>query len=635
MCGIAGFLGSFEQGLLEDMNRLQSHRGPDDAGVWADSTQGIGLAHRRLSIIDLSPAGHQPMWDVERRAVISFNGEIYNYRELRAELEGCGYRFTSASDTEVVLNLYLRYGPGCLPRLNGIFAFALWDAQERRLLLARDGFGIKPLYYAATPRGLVFASEIKSLLTLKDLDRALDSQALLFYVAYLYAPYPHTPLRSVRKLPPGHALLVERDGSRRMWQFYHLPYDQPIADITCAEAQERIRSLLGQAVRRQMVADVPVGAFLSGGLDSSAIVACAREHVEQGRMDCFTIGFKDGSVADEGMVDDLAYARRAADHLGVDLHVVDVGSDMASRFEEMIYHLDEPQADPAPLNALFICELARKNGIKVLLSGAGGDDVFSGYRRHLALMHESLWSWMPHPVRKAMRSLSQAAPGDRPWGRRVSKAFRYADASPRERLASYFLWLDPLWLKRLAGARLRDEMDGFDPLGPMMRVLDGLPDGTPPLHQMLALDASFFLTDHNLNYTDKMSMATGVEVRVPFLDPDLVAFAATLDPGFKQKGRVGKWILKQAMGSLLPHEIIYRPKSGFGAPLRRWLKNELKEYMSELLSPESLRNRGLFDASAVAAMMDEDNAGRMDATYPIFALVCIELWCRIFIDHRI
>jgi asparagine synthase (glutamine-hydrolysing) len=634
MCGIAGLIGSFNPDLLHAMNRVQAHRGPDDSGVWYEPETGVGMAHRRLSIIDLTSCGHQPMWDVNRRAVICFNGEIYDYREARTSLERDGFCFAGTSDTEVVLNLYLRDGVDCLGRLNGIFAFALWDVEKRKMLLMRDGLGVKPLYYTVSPSGFAFASEIKALMCVPDLDTELDGDALLYYMSYLYAPYPNTPLRSVRKFPPGHAAWVNSRGIESMWQFYHLPYDQPLSDMREECAAEQLRGCLDRAVRRQMIADVPVGAFLSGGLDSSSVVAFARQYADGGKLNCFTIGFKDQGATDEGMVADLAYARRVADHLGVRLDVVEVGPDMSTRFAEMIYHLDEPQADPAPLNVLYICELARRSGIKVLLSGAGGDDILSGYRRHFALMQEKYWAWLPKPGRRVLRGASSLLPAHTAAGRRLSRAFHYADETPERRLAGYFLWIDPGWLRRLAGERLRDAALSLDPLGPMLRRLDELPKGTPRLHQMLALDAAYFLTDHNLNYTDKMSMAAGVEVRVPLLDPDLVAFALRLRPALKQRGATGKWIFKKAMEPLLPYEVIYRPKTGFGAPLRRWLQQDLRECVYDLLSEHTLRKRGLFDPQAVKELVALDRCGKIDAAYPIFSLMCIELWARIFIDER-
>ena len=632
MCGIAGFYGSFDHSLLDKMNQIQAHRGPDDCDTWYQEEHGIGFAHRRLAIIDLSPLGHQPMWDTDKQIVICYNGEIYNYRQLKQDLEADGYIFKSESDTEVILNLYLRDGVDCLAKLNGIFAFSLWDTRLEKMLLARDGLGIKPLYYTVTERGLLFASEMKVFVSEDDIDKTLDSEALLYYLGYLYAPYPHTPLQKVRKLPPGHAAWVTPQGIEESWEFYRIPYHQKIKSLTVKDATTQMQQLLKQAVERQMVADVPVGAFLSGGLDSSAITAFASQLVNPGDLNCFTIAFQGKEFVKEGTAADLPYARQVADHLGVKLNVIEAGPTMATRFEEMIYHLDEPQADPAPLNALFIAELARQNGIKVLLSGSGGDDIFSGYRRHQALAYEKYWGWLPRPARQGLKKLTSYAPVNQTWGRRMAKAFDYAGESESRRLASYFLWLNPQLIQQLAGPQLKQVFASADPLRPMLKVLNALPPNTPPLNKILALDSSHFLIDHNLNYTDKMGMATGVEVRVPLLDPDLISFATQLPPDMKQKGKIGKWIFKKAMEPYLPHHVIYRPKSGFGAPLRYWLKNDLAGYVADTLSTQSLKSRGLFDPQAVQTLIQHDKDSKIDATYTIFALVCIEIWCRLFLD---
>src|SRR5262245_3742547 len=362
MCGIAGYFGGFEPDLLGRMSRVISHRGPDDEGQWVDRAHGVGLAHRRLAIIDLSPLGHQPMWDASGSVAIVFNGEIFNYRELRASLDAEGFRFKSHSDTEVILNLYLRDGPDMLSRLNGMFALALWDARSRQLLLARDGVGVKPLYWAKTGRGILFASEIKALLQAEDLPRDLDPLAIQSHLIYLWAPAPDTILSSVKKLPPGHAMLLAGGAVQRTWRYYDLPYAKAPEPIGTDEAVERVRGAVATAVERQMVADVPVGAFLSGGLDSSAVVAFASRHSAK-PMDCYTIALPPGTMREEGFADDLAYARRMAEHVGARLHVVEVAPSMATELETLIWHLDEPQADPAPINALLICRLARETGL--------------------------------------------------------------------------------------------------------------------------------------------------------------------------------------------------------------------------------------------------------------------------------
>ena len=633
MCGIAGFLGEFDQRLLEKMSSTIAHRGPDDDGTYLDANRGVALAHRRLSIIDLSPAGHQPMWDTNRRAVIIFNGEIYNYRALRSDLASSGVTFHSHSDTEVLLNLYLRDGEKMLTSLNGIFAFAIWDTRDGSLFLARDSIGVKPLYYASAPRGFLFASEMKALLQASDVATNIDPRAVVSYLTYLWCPAPLTMFADIKKLEPGHGMRVRRGKIETIRQFYELPYKhEPVHAISIPDAVGELRRTLKQAVERQMVADVPVGAFLSGGLDSGAVVSFAREFAGSTRMQCFTIGFTGAGASEEGMTDDLPYAQRLAQHLGVDLHTVNVGPEMVNHLEEMIYHLDEPQADPAPLNVLLISQLARSNGISVLLSGAGGDDIFTGYRRHYALMQEKYWAWTPECARSLLRRFAEASPTNTPRARRLVKALRYADLDGDERIASYFYWAPPQLVSRLCRPLLESAASAGSRSSALTDSLASLPSDTPRLNRMLYLEAKHFLADHNLNYTDKMSMAAGVEVRVPLLDPDLINFAARLPVHYKQHGRIGKWLFKKAMESDLPRDVIYRPKTGFGAPLRHWLRNSLSPVVSDVLSMESLKRRAFFDPAEVHNLIAADRTGRTDAAYTIFALMCVELWCRIFVD---
>ena len=631
MCGIAGFSGDFDSTLLERMNAAMAHRGPDDAGVHFDPAARLGLAHRRLSIIDLSPRGHQPMWDATGRVAITFNGEIYNYRELRRELVEDGYPFQSHSDTEVLLNLYLRDGDKMMSRLNGIFAFAIWDTRSRELLVARDHLGVKPLYWAETPRGVLFASEIKALLQEPSLDRALDPRAVRHHLLYLWCPAPQTILASVAKLEPGHALRIRDGRVVAHWRHYELPFDQEIVDWPVDDAVVQVRKYLTRAVERQLVSDVPVGAFLSGGLDSSSVVAMARRAMGSERLQCFTIGFQDASARAEGMAADLPHAQRVARHLDVDLHTIWVGPEMVEELPHMLFHLDEPQADPAPINALFISRLAREHGIKVLLSGAGGDDIFTGYRRHYALMQEPWWSWLPGSARSGLRGLSSRIRPTSELSRRIGKAFRYADLEGDRRIAAYFHWIPPERLASVFGPRLRDDPRVRED-DPVLCALAALPASVPRLNRMLFLEEKFFLSDHNLNYVDKVSMANGVEVRVPLLDPELVALAARLPLGLKQHGRHGKWVLRRAMEPYLPRDVIYRTKTGFGAPLRHWLRNELAPVVDDMLAPATLERRGLFDPAGVGELVRLDRNRRIDATYTIFAMICVEMWCRMFVD---
>jgi asparagine synthase (glutamine-hydrolysing) len=631
MCGIIGFQGTFSRESLALGLRAIRHRGPDDSGVFLSPENAVGLGHARLSIIDLSPLGHQPMPDATGTVQLVFNGEIYNYRELRRDLESRGHVFRGTSDTEVLLHMYLDEGRAMLPRLNGIFALAIWDARARKLLLARDALGVKPLYVSEGDSGFAFCSEVKGLLQLVPDARRLDEAALHRYLTFLWCPGAGTPLEGIRKVFPGESLEIVSGRIVRRETWYRLPMFRGVKpDLDEDSAVRGTESALRTAVHRQMVADVPVGAFLSGGLDSSAIVSFAREVNPDIR--CFTIEQVGG--ADEGDADDLPYARRVADHLKVPLEVVRVDSErMAGDLELMVWQLDEPLADPATLNVLYISQLARQQGIKVLLSGAGGDDLFTGYRRHRALQSEYLWSWLPFPALAAIEGTTSRLDQRRPTGRRVAKLFRGASLEGDERITSYFEWVRSRDLFALYTPEFRERVGSSPASQPMIEFLAGLPPRVRRLNRMLALEQRFFLSDHNLNYTDKMSMAVGVEARVPFLDLDLVDFAERIPSNFRQRGAVGKWVLKRAMEPYLPQDIIYRPKSGFMAPLRRWLRSELRPLVGEVLGRDSLKRRGLFRPEAVAALVQANLEGRVDANYTVFSLLCIELWCRTYIDR--
>jgi len=638
MCGILGFActqnsGAFRRmgDALHSATEILAHRGPDDVGDFIDHDAQIGLAHRRLSILDLSPLGHQPMASADDSVVLVFNGEIYNFRELRIALETQSSVFRGHSDTEVLLNLYLAEGEAMLSQLNGIFAFALWNRRNRSLLLARDALGVKPLYYSALDGCFAFASEIKALLHLLPQTGGLDTAALQRYLTFLWCPGEGTPLKSVRKLLPGEAIVVREGRIVRRWTWYRLPvFRGTIPVLDEQRAVDGTLTHLREAVRRQMVADVPVGAFLSGGLDSSAVVALARE--ESPDIRCFTIDAVGGQ--EDGATDDLPYARRVAKHLGVSLDVVRIdATQMAGDLERMVVQLDEPLADPAPLNVLYISQLARDQGIKVLLSGAGGDDLFTGYRRHRALMAERWWVWLPRGLRRGLTKFAGGLDQRRALGRRLGKLFSGAGLDGDARLVNYFRWAGEGDLAALYSAEFRAGVGDTAAAEPMLAFLQPLPAHVSRLERMLALEQRFFLADHNLTYTDKMSMAVGVEVRVPFLDLDLVEFAVRIPANLKQRGRVGKWVLKKAMEPYLPREVIYRPKTGFGAPLRRWMQHELRELLGDLLSAESLKRRGLFDPAAVQRLIANNDAGRVDASYTLLSLLCIEIWCRAYLDQ--
>ena len=627
MCGIAGYLGDFAAELLPRMNQSQAHRGPDGQGVWSSGR--VGLAHVRLAILDLSPSGHQPMSDARGRVTLVFNGEIYNYRELRARLEREGATLRGSGDTEVLVELLARHGRRCLPWLNGIFAFAAWFADERRLLLARDAAGVKPLYWTRTPAGFAFASELKALLAVPGVDLTPDAQAIASYLTLLYAPGERTPARGVRKLRPGDFLECAEDGAVRLASFAPGHYREEVQAFPRATAVEACRHYVSQAVRRQLVADVPLGGFLSGGVDSTTIAHHAVRHLARGAdYPCFSLDPR-GAEA-EGFAADLPYARLVSARLGVPLHVVGLEEESLDELDELVRSLDEPTPDPAAFATRAICAAARDRGVKVLLSGAGGDDIFSGYRRHQALASERYWGWMPPPWREALVDLSAQLPRDNPVGRRLAKLFGHASAPPAERLASYFLWLDDSVLAPALAPGFREELRRFRSVDTMLDALATLPTGVSRLNQMLHLDRSFFLADHNLNYTDKMAMACGVEVRVPFLDPDLVAFTERLPDDLKQRGRSGKYLLRAAMRGVIPAEVLDRPKTGFGFPLRRLLHGSYGRRLRRLAAEGRLDATGVFQGAGVIALLDADARGEVDAAYPLMGVLCVESWLRQF-----
>ncbi|MFH0799366.1 MAG: asparagine synthase (glutamine-hydrolyzing) [Pseudomonadota bacterium] len=660
MCGICGYYGEYDRELLSAMSASIVHRGPDDSGIFQDRSGLVGLAHRRLSIIDLSSNGRQPMSTCCDRCnggrgggadgdlTVVYNGEIYNYRELRSELESKGHRFQSATDTEVLLHLYAELGPQMLERLNGIFAFAIYDGRRKNqnetnceLFLARDGLGVKPLYYSETTKGFVFASELKALRKCPEVDAELDLVGIHHYLAYLWCPAPLTPLKSVKKMEPGQALIINGGKIVKRWHFYDIPYGQQQTEWNEEKIAEALTEKLHAAVQRQLIADVPIGAFLSGGLDSSSIVAMMRKIKKNDDLRCYCIGFEGSEDVEDNPLD-LPYARRVAAHMGVDLSVLVIKPDIIKHLGRMLYHLDEPQADLAPINAYLISQQARSDGVKVLMSGVGGDDIFSGYRRHRALIMEPMWTWLPGFARKYIAATARGMMDGRimgglsknPIARRFSKALSFVDSPEDRRLVSYFYWSTECLRRSLYSEDVKRELEKLDTAEPLLNSLKRIPKERNRLNSMLYLETKHFLADHNLNYTDKVSMAAGIEVRVPLLDRDLVEFATTIPPHMKQTRRTGKAIFKKAMESCLPREVIYRPKAGFCAPVRRWVHQELKPLIGELLSEKSIRNRGLFDPNAVERLLKLEWNSRIDASYTILSLVCIEMWCRMFVDKR-
>lgn len=635
MCGIAGYVGLHRPEILEPMCEAMAHRGPDDAGTWHDAEALVGLGHRRLAIIDTSPAGHQPMADADGTTWISYNGELYNFPQHRARLEAAGYPFRGNSDTEVLLALYREKGLAFLDDLNGIFAFALWDVHKRRLLLARDHAGIKPLYYWVDGDHLYFASEIKALLRIPGLPRELHLPSVADYLTFLWVPGENTLLSQVKKLEPGHYLLWQ-NGKIETRSWFQLDYD-PDESLSPAELTERVRETFTAAVRRQMVSDVPLGAFLSGGLDSSSIVASMRAAYPDRDITTYTVRFGDGDMAREQGVDDYPYARRVAAHLDVRLRSVRLEPNVIDLLPRLIWFLDEPDSDPAVFPSYLISKLAREDGTKVLLSGTGGDEMFFGYRSHQAYRMYERFAWMSGSPGATLiggaAHLGAAVLGAQNLlSRRLAKFERGLGKSGLELHMALCDWSDPELRRQLLAPDLVDTAR-LTGIPECMRRYVASFSGTGNLNLHSHLLVQTFLAAHNFLYTDKSSMAVSVETRVPFLDVDLMRLCARIPEHWKLHRRSTKYILKRAMAGQLPHDVIHRSKTGFGAPLRKWIREDLGEVAQYFLGPSHLESRGLFRPDVIGRVFEENRTGRADHAYLIYALLNLELWLQTFLDR--
>ena len=644
MCGIAGLANCGDREVLRRMTHVQSHRGPDDSGLWErrfpDGSY-VGLGTRRLAILDLSADGHMPMCNEDCTVWITYNGEIYNFAELRRELQNKGHVFASNTDTEVVIHLYEQEGAECVHRLKGMFAFAICDLRSGRpeLFLARDHFGVKPFYYAHQGWKLAFASEVKALLHVPDVKAELDLESLHQYLTFLWVPDPKTMFRGIYKLPAGHCATF-RDGELKIRQYWDLSFPRADAGYPRSEADlaDELRERFRHSVEQQMVSDVPIGAFLSAGLDSSSIVAMMCRATKQ-PVRTYTITFPQKYRIGETTLDDPNVAARLARQLGCEHQQITVEPDVTDLLPRLTWHMDEPTADPAIITAYLVCREARKQAT-VLLSGVGGDELFAGYRKHVAHRWASTYRRIPGMLRAGIESGIGALPNLRGSAmkgsvRLAKKMARSASLDPEDRFIRNCTYFDAEQKMNLYTERLQDDLCDYDPAIRHNSSFDTVRDADF-LNQMLYLDTKIFMVSLNLNYNDKMSMASSVEVRVPFLDRELAEFAAwNIPPDLKLKGSLRpttKHILRRAMHDILPAEVLRQPKAGFAAPVDYWLANDLREMVDDLLSETNIKQRGLLRPEAVRRFVDEHRSGAQDWSMQIWQFLTLENWMRIFLD---
>jgi asparagine synthase (glutamine-hydrolysing) len=637
MCGIAGLVGSFVPGLARRMNAAQAHRGPDGQGVYEDADSEIALAHVRLAVLDPSAAAAQPMHSSDGRFVLIFNGEIYNFKELRQKLAERGHTITSSGDTAVLLHGLQEYGISFVEQLNGMFAFACWDRRERELLLARDHMGIKPLYYATPQPGtLLFASEIKALCAHPGLKREPDFEALQQHLAYCHSSGERTALKGVKRLPPGHWLRW-RSTTRQIQvqKFWSLPFEQ-IEITDRREAAAELQTLVWKAAVRQLVSDVPIGAFLSGGLDSSFITKVASEEMGQ-EFRCYTITYPTSDNGLDRADPDAPYARRLAQTLGVRLEEIEMSPAVADLWPKLIHHLDEPIADPAAISSYLVCKLAKENGTTVLLSGQGADELFCGYPRYQMMRATRSLDQLPRFARGLASKSAHRMPGALEG--RVGAALRRArrvlvevERTPDQRFLSYCANTPEHEVSRVISPEFKEALNGRAFLDDCLQHMNGAHlDG---LQRFRERDLSVYLPNHNLLYTDKTAMAVGLEARVPLLDVELVNRVARYPCNWLLDGRKTKVLLRDAARGMVPDGIIDRPKAGFGAPYRKWLRYDLADMWNELTSESGVRKRGWFDYSALQDIRARSQAGKDDLYMLQWAVITVEFWARQFIDRN-
>jgi asparagine synthase (glutamine-hydrolysing) len=625
MCGFVGIFdpsgrAPIDRALLERMNRSQRHRGPDGEGMHV--AQGIGLAHTRLAIIDLD-GGAQPMFNEDHSAVVVYNGEIYNFRDLRDELRAQGHRFRSASDTEVIVHAWEEWGEACVARLRGMFAFALWDERQRTLFLARDRLGIKPLHYAVLPGGpLLFASELKALLAHPDLPRRIDPCAVEDYLAYGYVPDPKTIYRDARKLPPGHSLAwrVGQAAPRqeRYWQLRFAARQR----LSVQRAAEELLERLEEAVALRLVADVPLGAFLSGGVDSSAVVAMMRRRATT-PVDTCSIGFAEHDH------DESAFARQVAEACGTRHHVGHARVQDLDVIERLPGVYDEPFADGSAIPTLQLCALAR-GVVKVALSGDGGDELFAGYRRHRWHLYEE-WvrAALPSVIRATLFGALGALYPKLDWAPRplrLKSTLAELALDPADAYFESVSIASAAVRRRLYAAGLRRELQGYTG-AEVIRGHWRETSGQHPLDQAQYADLMTYLPGDILTKVDRASMAHGLEVRVPLLDHVLVEWAATLPPRLRLNARGSKYVLKTALAPHLPPAILRRGKMGFAVPLAAWLRGSLLAPVERALAEPAFADAGLFDMAAVARLIGQHRSGRSDHSRLIWALFLFARFC--------
>ena len=621
MCGIAGLL-YFDPQKRVEFETLQRmcdaiiHRGPDDDGFHVEGHIGIGM--RRLKVIDLA-TGHQPISNEDGRIWIVFNGEVYNFPELRTELEGKGHTFSTHTDTEAIIHAYEEFGDDCVHRLNGMFSFAIWDSRHSRVLIARDRLGVKPLYYYQDADLLAFGSEIKAILQCHEVPRSLNYDALDAFLTFEYIPAPLSIVNGIQKLPPGHLLIIQ-NGKTSVKQYWDMSYAVASPVKTQSELEEELYALLEDSTRLRLISDVPLGAFLSGGVDSSTIVQIMANMMDQ-PVKTFSIGFDDASY------NELEYARKVAKQFGTEHHELTIQPEIVNLVDHFCEFLDEPLGDVSVFPTYLVSQLAKQH-VTVVLSGDGGDELFAGYDWYVANQLDGVYQKLPSFVRRILPKIVQAVrPSSQKKGL-INKIKRFVEGASLDPSLQHYRWnmfLTDLTRHQLYSADVEKALEGRKAEDHVVQYL-GAVKGADPLWQQEYADLKTFLVDDVLMKVDRMSMAHSLEARAPFLDYRVVEFASRVPSQYKMCGRETKWILKQCMEKKLPHDILYRKKEGFSIPMKNWLRQELRPLMEDTLSGERIKKDGFFNDQYIEKLKAEHVSGRVNHAHQLWSLMVFHFW---------
>jgi asparagine synthase (glutamine-hydrolysing) len=651
MCGVCGeidFNNGVKDGAIRRMCKTLTHRGPDDEGIiFVKGNQylemknpseflpeqgnfEVALGHRRLSIIDLSYTGHQPMCNEDERIWIVFNGEIYNFQELRQRLEGKGHRFKSKSDTEVILHGYEEWGVECLNHFRGMFAFAIWDSKLQRLFMARDRLGKKPLVYFSQNGRFAFASEIKALLQLPNIERKVNDIAIHHYLTYQYVPSPDTIFEGIKKLPPAHYLLYDRDGSLKIERYWKLNFDENLrTESDIKELEDRIRTELEESVKIRLISDVPLGAFLSGGVDSSLIVGIMAK-LSGKPVKTFSIGFE------EKEFDELSYARIVSDHFGTEHHEFIVEPNAIEILPRLVWHYNEPFADSSAIPTYYVAKMT-KDYVKVVLTGDAGDENFAGYPRYLRSKWLIFFLKLPEMLRRDLlppflKMIAQFHWREKTFNR-LAAYIESISSNQARNYAEQVKIFNAGEKRSLYSPEFIEAMGSIDSFEYLLSKFEEA-ETADLIEQLLYLDINTYLPEDLLVKMDIATMANSLEARVPFLDHQFMEFIATIPPRLKLKGALTKYILKETFSDFLPQPILTRGKMGFGVPVSRWFRNELKDYVYEILLEPRTINRGYFKRKGIERLLADHIELRYDYSPKIWALLFLEMWFRVFMDKE-